>query len=284
MNRNREGALMTSEWDLRPLTDEVSDDRVERFAAANGMTYGSHAGRVGYPGMIFRLGVNPRVSGHLMRPGADFLDIGNYSYTIPAGRNSNTYTYGFVAIKLDRMVPHLVLDSRTNDFAGISQLPVGFARNQELSLEGGFGDHFTLYCPKGYERDALYLFTPDLMALLMDEAGPVDVEVIDDWVFLYRFGGFDLADPRTMRVLFRIIDTVGERMLRRSGAYADSRMNVANDDSAPARMLVNEVSAQGRRLKSAPPRVLLVASIVCAVLIVVPAVIAVWVNVARALG
>lgn len=39
-----------------------------------------------------------------------------------------------------------------------------------LSLEGDFDRYFTLYCPGDYERDALYVFTPDLLALLIDES------------------------------------------------------------------------------------------------------------------
>ena len=46
-------------------------------------------------------------------------------------------------------------------------------RTQVLSLEGDFDRYFTLYCPKEYERDALYVFTPDLMALLDRRGGAV---------------------------------------------------------------------------------------------------------------
>lgn len=52
-----------------------------------------------------------------------------------------------------------------------------FARDQVLSLEGDFDRYFTPYCPKQYERDALSVFTPDLMALCIDEAAPFDIEI-----------------------------------------------------------------------------------------------------------
>lgn len=247
--------------------------------ALAGFETSSHVGRVAYPGLIFQIGVDPRVPQHLMRTTPSFLDIGNYQYTICAGKNSFTYVYGFVAIKLERMMPHMVLDASKNDFVGATTLPVGFNRNQVLSLEGGFDQHFTLYCPKQYERDALYVFTPDLMALLIDEAGVVDVEVIDDWVFLYRFGGFDLADDATMSKLFRIIDTVGAKLLDRSSSYADSRMNVAD---AGGRLSFNEVSAAGVRLKRAMPGVLKTAVIACSVIIGGALLASVWVSIAQA--
>lgn len=250
------------------------------IAALDGFEVGSHLGRVDYPGLIFQVGVEPKVPHHLMRTTPSFLDIGNYQYTIRAGKNSFTYVYGFVAIKLDRMMPHMVLDATQNDFLGATTLPVGFNRNQVLSLEGDFDQHFTLYCPKRYERDALYVFTPDLMALLIDEAGVVDVEVIDDWVFLYRYGGFTLSDEATVSRLFRIIDTVGAKLRSRSDTYADSRMNGAD---AGDRLSLNEVSAAGVRLKKAMPGALKVGVIVCSVVIGGALLISVWAAIAQML-
>ena len=251
-----------------------------------GFERGSHVGRVDYPGLIFRIGVDPKVPEHLYRAGDDYLDIGNYEYTLRAGNKSITYRYGFVAIKLTRMMPHMVLDAARNNFLGATTLPVGFHRGQILSLEGGFDQHFTLFCPKQYERDALYVFTPDLMALLIDEAGVVDVEVIDDWVFLYRFGGFDLDEAATIEKLFRIIDTVGAKLLSRSSRYADSRADAtdAGAEASADRRAVNRVAAQGLRLKPALPRVVKGAIIGCALAIGLPLVAAIWFSVAQLLS
>ncbi len=50
----------------------------------------------------------------------------------------------------------------------------------ELELEGDFGKHFELHVPAGYERDALYVLTPDVMQVLIDEAADRRVEIVDD--------------------------------------------------------------------------------------------------------
>ncbi|WP_158000100.1 hypothetical protein [Salinibacterium sp. PAMC 21357] len=230
--------------------------RLSRFAAANGFEFAAHEGAVGYPGMIFGLGFDRAVSQHLVRSGEQFLDIGNYEYTARVGADAVRYRYGFVAIHLERRMPHLVLDSNTNNFLGASQLPVGFASKQRISLEGNFDEYFAMYCPKGYEPDALYVFTPDLMALMIDEAVIADAEVVDDWMFLYRFGGFDLSDPATMAMLFRIIDTVGAKMLTRTDRYSDSRLDPAVPlEGEPvglpgaSRMAANRVTPAGARLQ-----------------------------------
>jgi hypothetical protein len=117
----------------------------------------------------------------------------------------------------------MVLDSRSNNGFFGTNLPESFGRNQVLSLEGDFDRHFTLYAPKEYERDALYLFTPDLMALLIDEASPFDVEIVDDWMFIYSARPFDSLQPASYQRLFSIMATVGAKTLSQSARYSDER-------------------------------------------------------------
>ena len=125
-------------------------------------------------------------------------------------------------------LPHMVLDATANNgLFGTSTLPISFDRAQVLSLEGDFDRYFTLYCPRDYERDALYVFTPDLLALLIDESRHFDVEIVDDWMFVYSATRFDMTDPGTLRRLFRIVDTVGAKTLRQTARYADGRASGA---------------------------------------------------------
>ena len=171
--------------------------------------------------------------------------------------SSTVHRWGYLAIKLDRMLPHMVLDAKSNNFFG-SNLPTKFSRNQVLSLEGNFDEYFTLYCPREYEQDALYVFTPDLMARLIDEASRFDVEIIDDWMFVYSSQPFDLMNAATIDRAFRIIDTVGDKTVDRTEWYADDR--AADDTALPQsasllgnRMAGNTVAPQGRRLQRGIP-------------------------------
>lgn len=72
-------------------------------------------------------------------------------------------------------------------------------REQRLSLEGDFDRHFALYCPAGSERDALYLFTPDILALLIDRVRGLDVEVVGDRLLLTSFDDVVTRDPERWR-------------------------------------------------------------------------------------
>jgi hypothetical protein len=213
--------------------------RLDRFAQANGMSFRPMDDPPSYPGEIFHFGRDQTIREHLFM-GGRFLDIGNFSYVTGSGRSRRTHDWGFLALSLDRAMPNIVLDAKANNSLFGSNLPVVLDKNQVLHLEGDFDRHFTLYCPAEYERDALYIFTPDLMALLIDEASPFDVELVDEWMFVYSSKPFQLTEPAVLQRLFTIADTVGAKALNQTEHYADDRIG------DPA---VNIVAPQGARLK-----------------------------------
>lgn len=216
--------------------------RMSRFAAANGLTFEPRSPAPSYPGAIFGIGSSRVVTDHFRTPDGRFIDFGNYTYVTGSGKSRTTHRWGFLAMHLDRALPHMLLDSTANNgMFGASNLPTAFRRDQVLSLEGDFNRYFTLYCPKQYERDALYVFTPDLMALLIDEAAPFDVEIIDRWLFVYAARPFPLADPATYQRLLRIVSTVGAKALSQTDRYVDERIGVFS---------ANIVAPAGQRLKS----------------------------------
>lgn len=216
--------------------------RMHRFAQANGFIFSPESPTPGYPGAIFQLGDSRKATEHFRTAEGRFLDFGNYQYTTGSGKNRTTRVWGFLAIELDRKLPHMVLDSKANNgLFGGTNLPATFDKDQILSLEGDFDRYFTLYCPKAYERDALYVFTPDLMALLIDNAAPFDVEIIDDWMFVYSSTAFPVAQPAVYQRLLRIVETVGAKTLTQTDRY--------QDDRAAAPFAENIVAPEGTRLK-----------------------------------
>ena len=179
--------------------------RLDRFAAANGMSYLPALAAPALPGMIFTVGGSRSASDLVRGEQPRFVEFANYQYTTGSGKNRTTHRWGYVAIKLDVPLPHIVLDARSNNGLFGSNLPATFDKDQRLSLEGDFDKHFSLYCPEGYERDALYLFTPDIMARFIDNAAALDVEILDDWLFLYGKREFSGLDPATWAWLFSVV-------------------------------------------------------------------------------
>lgn len=215
--------------------------RMSRFAEANGFRFDEVSPGPTYPGAIFGLGSSRSVTDHFRTPEGRFIDFGNYTYVTGSGRSRTTHRWGFLAMHLDRALPHMLLDSRANNgMFGSTNLPAVFRKDQVLSLEGDFDRYFTLYCPKQYERDALYVFTPDLMALLIDEAAPFDVEIVDQWLFVYSAQPFPRADAATYQRLLRIVTTVGAKALSQTDRYVDERIGVFE---------ANIVAPSGQRLR-----------------------------------
>ncbi|KRB36981.1 hypothetical protein [Microbacterium sp. Root180] len=213
--------------------------RLDRFARANGLSYlpalGTPGlGTPGLPGMIFSVG-DSRMATDLVRGESPrFVEFANYRYTTGSGKNKSTHTWGYVAVKLDVPLPHIVLDATGNNALFGSNLPATFDRDQRLSLEGDFDRYFSLYCPAGYERDALYLFTPDIMARFIDNAAALDVEIVDDWLFLYAKRDFSTVDPATWSWLFSVVGALLDKFAQWS-RWRDERLaEVAMTDAAGA--------------------------------------------------
>ncbi|WP_417563214.1 hypothetical protein [Microbacterium sp.] len=186
--------------------------RLANFARANAMTYDPGMAAPDLPGMIFQVG-SSRASSDLVRGDRPrFVEFGNYRYTTGSGKEQTTHRWGYVAIKLDVPLPNIVLDATSNNAVFGSNLPAAFSKNQRLSLEGDFDKHFALYCPAGYERDALYLFTPDIMARFVDHAAALDVEIVDDWLFLYAQRDLSTLDPATWAWLFATVGAILDKM------------------------------------------------------------------------
>ncbi|GAA1654884.1 hypothetical protein [Microbacterium flavum] len=206
--------------------------RLGRFAQANGMTWYPEVATPPLPGMIFGLGHSRRAIDILRGERPRLVEFGNYSYKTGSGKNESTHRWGYVAVKLGTPLPHIVLDAvGNNSFLG-SNLPAAFDRSQRLSLEGDFDRHFALFCPEGYERDALYLFTPDIMARFVDTAAALDVEIVDDWMFLYTQRQVSTLDPATWAWLFSVVAALLGK-LDQWERWRDDRLDAAHAPTGP---------------------------------------------------
>ncbi|MEZ3160673.1 hypothetical protein AB1K54_09015 [Microbacterium sp. BWT-B31] len=236
--------------------------RLDRFARANGMAFEPQLARPALPGMVFSIG-SSRLSTDLVRGTVPrFVEFANYRYTTGSGKNRKTHQWGYVAVKLDVPLPHIVLDAQSNNLAFMSNLPATFTKDQRLSLEGDFDRHFALYCPVGYEADALYLFTPDIMARFIDNAAALDVEIVDDWLFLYAQRELSTLDPATWAWMFSVVAALLDKFAQwsrwRDKRLADAMASVTSTPAvspqAPGRTVGEGTDATAPALPFAAPR------------------------------
>ncbi|GAA1977069.1 hypothetical protein [Microbacterium pumilum] len=227
--------------------------RLDRFARANGMTYVPQLAAPALPGMIFGVG-DSRHSTDLVRGDRPrFVEFGNYSYTTGSGKDRTTHQWGYVAVRLDVPLPNIVLDATSNNSLFGSNLPASFGKDQRLRLEGDFDQHFALYAPVGYERDALYLFTPDIMARFIDNSAALDVEIVDDWLFLYGQRAFSTLDPATWAWLFSVVGALLDKFAQWS-RWRDERL--AADAAATPSVPAGASAASAAVPFAAPPELL----------------------------
>lgn len=186
------------------------------------------------------------LSGEWGEGGKLHFETARYKYSTGSGENRHTYHVRYLRVDLKRNLPHMVLDANKNNLrlfgkTVFSNLPAQFDRSQKLSLEGNFDQYFTLYAPRQYERDALYIFTPDLMALLIDGAADCDVEVVDNYIYFY-FSPTKavMTDHKFMPRVFKLLTLLGDKVYDRTDYYADERV---------VDRQLNVVAEGGRRLK-----------------------------------
>ncbi|UOE44698.1 hypothetical protein [Agromyces larvae] len=209
---------------FRSVIDRSLDDRLRlgRVAAAHGFAYAPDGSPGWLPGVLHEGYDAGRIIHRVRSMAGRQIDAGVVRHASGVGKERTTTMWTYLAFELDAPLPHIVLDGAKNG-GFLASLPTALAGNRRLSLEGDFDRSFRLWLPEGYERDALYIFTPDLMALLVDDASAYDIEIIDDWMILFRWGGADPGLPAFWKKLGRV-GRVAERLALRSGRYRDERV------------------------------------------------------------
>lgn len=220
----------------------------ERFAEENGLAYvpeialGENPGRAG---TIFDTGDSPTrklrgvVSG--VHSGLKF-EFGNFTSGIKdKPGHSRIFSFGVVDITLSRRVPHIMLVPKTGLLHNQPHLKFP---GRELQLEGNFNSYFNLYVPEGYERDALYFITPELMELFITHNANYAVELIDGHMFIYTAPDFRFDKAETLRTIFGIIDIVGKEVEENTSRYSDARVG---DRQA------NVVAEGGKKIRRSMP-------------------------------
>lgn len=143
------------------------------------------------------------------------------TFTVGSGQGATLVTCRAVKIPLGSELPRMTLRSRSGGGV-LGQLPKRSRGTNVLRLEGNFSDLFELSVPSGYERDALYLLTPDLMVVLLDNVADLDLETVDSTLHVY-LPADDLSRPDALRRLLTVVAVLDDRFGLRARRYRDDR-------------------------------------------------------------
>lgn len=194
------GVMGTRGW--RQLTSTEEHIRLHAFADLNGFSY--VPGPVSGPDGSILTRVMQSENGWLLANGAKPQEQVNDSVA------PTTKFFGVVEYQLPHGLPHIFMRRtglRAPAFSE-SRTPVA---TQRLRLEGDFDRYYETYCPKNYERDALYLFTPDVLIALIDGARDFDIEIIDNRLIFRSRSDVVTTDPAVWHTIARVVSALAGR-------------------------------------------------------------------------
>jgi hypothetical protein len=223
--------------------------RLMGFAAANGMTYSPGPTKAARDSPLRHRG-SLNVYRVLRTAGERGVEFANYELATSTSTSTSPQFGGYCALRLPVALPNILLRSEDGPRRPLHTSAV-LQESQRLSLEGDFDRSFRLYCPEGYERDALYLFTPDVMARLVDHVRGLDVEIVDDWMFLISARDLVTDDDERWVALADAVDALDDR-IERWGQWRDERVRNGDPVGGDARSgRGSGVAKPGRRLRTA---------------------------------
>ncbi|OGF61503.1 hypothetical protein A2662_01890 [Candidatus Giovannonibacteria bacterium RIFCSPHIGHO2_01_FULL_45_33] len=160
---------------------------MRQFAKANGLNYVGGGNQENLKGNLFKKGnSNSRKTTHLVEgeKGGYKLGFFFYSYDVGSGDSKRTYEYSVCEIFFKGHAPDIVIESRSDwDFISYAA-----DHQKEMPVEGFFKEHFGVYVPEDFEIETLEIFTPDVMAYLIDHAKKYNFEFIEDRLYIFKQG------------------------------------------------------------------------------------------------
>lgn len=221
---------------LRPDAQAVS-----AFATENGWEYFLHATEQPLPGVVFRDATGrsrflQRAADIVRAPGAAGLEVGNSAYTYTVQMNQISAEWGYAAVRLPRVVPALIVETRS----ARAERPLPALPDLAPRAIGVDSDRAALYVAPENAGWAQTVVTAEIVGLLDQEGLPLDLEISEGWVFLYRPGRLAVPDPLVWRRVLGILDAVG-RSLEAAATTEDPEL------ASPAVLPMRERVAQTTR-------------------------------------
>lgn len=244
-------AYVLAVWFAQSKNDRQTEGALLAFAARNRWSYErAGLGGLNQSSLLWQPDAQSTVR-HGLRNRMSGWDVAVWDHQVVrgSGKSRQEWRFTVVAVRLDRMVPHIVCDNRHNNGQNLlASLPTQFAGNQELKLEGDFPQHFKVYAPKDYERDALVFLTPDVMQAMMITEVACDFELVDNVAYAYVPGAFHPTKSAVSKLL-----AVVEMMQKEFG-----KQNQGYQPAADVKSVAATIEPGGRRLRQTNPTLYLI--------------------------
>ncbi|WP_282848187.1 hypothetical protein [Microbacterium oxydans] len=194
--------------------------KIAAFAWQNGWAYADLLEHTRRPGAAFTRVVHGRERAVMACDDARMpFELGMH-HSVSRGQERATIQrpFAFIELPLPASVPHIVLANRKHSIVPTLGLGRGAAR---MELEGDFAKTFRLIVPEGYQQDALYIFTPDLMAPVLDLGSGAEIELVSDRLYVYLPSRTRFDRAETMAAAITLAEEFHRRFTARTELYRD---------------------------------------------------------------
>ena len=230
-------------WKFRRDIQRIAG--IYRFAHANDMHAIASSSSDQYPGTLFNDGHTREVVMALRtKDEKEPIEIGNYRFVTGHGRSARNHDFTYMLIKLDKVLPHIFIDSKSNNSFWNREHASDYANSQQLQFEGDFNTYFKALIPDNYGRDANYIFTPDVLQALIDYGKDYDFELMGDTLVMFKRGQVNLADPKNLEVMLSKAAVFAAQFRKQTKLYTDDRV---------AAEATGTIAPEGQKLRSAFP-------------------------------
>lgn len=131
---------------------------------------------------LFRWGSRKEIT-HFLEGGYKDMPVSLYNYKSVTGSGKNVASYRYTVFEMTYPfeIPRVILLKKSilNERC---MLPDKVA----IKLEGNFNKYFELYTQEKFKKNIRVIFTPDVMAFLIDEAQDINFEMCDNKLYIYE--------------------------------------------------------------------------------------------------
>ncbi|MFT4235734.1 MAG: hypothetical protein QM607_12145 [Microbacterium sp.] len=221
-------AVVLFGWHVGQVSRRV---KLAFFAWMNGWAYADLIDGARHEGSAFRV-IRSRERGSIESDDPRMPFLLGHHYSVHGsgrygqrGQSTIQKPFAFIELPLPRAVPNIVLKNRRRSIIPTLGLGKGAAK---MALEGDFARAFTLLVSEGYQADALYVFTPDVMASVLDLARGAEVELRGEHVYIYLPHRTRFDRPEVMAHALSLAEELHRR-------FADQTERYRDDDELAAR-------------------------------------------------
>lgn len=156
---------------------------MRQLAQVLGFSYAATGSLDTVDGKIFEIGSARKIEDVLSGAYQSHpIRIFDYAFTVQEGRSSHTERYTVFALEFDCELPDIALAPKS--FLSSNRLSCAPDSGSTVTLEGDFNKHFDLYAPEGFDVEIREIFTPDLMAELVDGYQSCRIETADNTLYV----------------------------------------------------------------------------------------------------